>query len=616
MTIDGPRTSRPSIAWIAALISVGFFGLYVSRLCPDVCLIGDSAELVTAAAVWGVPHPPGYPLFTALGHLFAAIPIHSSAWRVHLSSAVFHAATIAATLSATFTITRSRLASLASGIALGSARSFMLSSLYAEVFPLNDLLFACLMAIGLRVREGGGPERRRLLAFAVCAGVASAHHPMIALAMPALAILVLRPTVTYARANTYRWLELVVAFLVPVLLAYALVPLAAARSPYVSWGEVHDLRSLVRLVSRQDYGGLFSPARFTTREPASQRLSAFVLLVGHSVGLPVLVAAAIGVAERLRHAPAIGASLLLAMALPGPLFAWMNALDTGSEATLAYFERFTGMCHVPLAIAAGAAVAWAQSGLGTIRRGGVAAKLVMAAWSIWAVHRTADVDLSADRRGSAFAHDLVLATPSRALVLLAGDGPTGAAAYVCAVEKLCGDRIAFAPGLLSMPWRMGQTRSRYPQIEIPWSGGPALGRTHEIVAAEAPRRPVFVYPDLLEKDPELRRSFDVIPDHLLFRVLPPGSDGTGQHQELAADARAMIESGQEGCGIVSAVRPRPSQEVLLAMAYQAAFVNHLLAASRLAADAFPPGLVSSLEACASRTAAEADGQGAWWSTSR
>jgi hypothetical protein len=341
-----------------------------------------------------------------------------------------------------------------------------------------------------------------------------------------------------------------------------------------------------------------------------------VLLVEHSLGLPVLVAAAAGVVDRLRRSPAVGTSLLLAIAVPGPLFAWINALDTGSEETLAYFERFTGMCHVPLAIAAGVAVAWAQSALASMRRAEVAAKLVLAGWSVWAFRRTGDVDLAADRRGSAFGHDLVLATPNRALVLLSGDGPAGAAAYVCAVERLCGDRVVFAPGLLSMPWRMAQIRSRYPEIVIPWSSGPALGRTHEIVAAEAPRRPVFVYPDLLDKDPELRRSFEVIPDRLLFRVWPGGSDRAGRPEELAADARAMIESGSEGCGIVSPVNPRPSQEVQLARAYQAAFVNHLWAASGPAADTVPPALIASLEACARRTAAEADAQGAWWSRSR
>ena len=57
--------------WALAIgASAVFFVLYFRRLCPTLSLTGDSAELVAAGAVWGVPHAPGYPLFTALAHAF------------------------------------------------------------------------------------------------------------------------------------------------------------------------------------------------------------------------------------------------------------------------------------------------------------------------------------------------------------------------------------------------------------------------------------------------------------------------------------------------------------------------------------------------------------------
>src|SRR5579872_3568788 len=96
-------------ALTAGSLGAGFFALYVSRLSPDLALIGDSAELVTAAALWGVPHPPGYPLFTAIGHLFAALPLLDVPWRVHLTSAVFHALAVAGVVVAAFELTRDRI---------------------------------------------------------------------------------------------------------------------------------------------------------------------------------------------------------------------------------------------------------------------------------------------------------------------------------------------------------------------------------------------------------------------------------------------------------------------------------------------------------------------------
>src|SRR6185436_1365976 len=46
----------------------------------------DCGELVTAARVLGVAHPPGYPVWCLLGHLFSWIPIGTVAFRVALLS--------------------------------------------------------------------------------------------------------------------------------------------------------------------------------------------------------------------------------------------------------------------------------------------------------------------------------------------------------------------------------------------------------------------------------------------------------------------------------------------------------------------------------------------------
>jgi hypothetical protein len=40
--------------------------IYVATTCPTYFLV-DCPELNAAAAEWGVPHPPGYPLYTMLG---------------------------------------------------------------------------------------------------------------------------------------------------------------------------------------------------------------------------------------------------------------------------------------------------------------------------------------------------------------------------------------------------------------------------------------------------------------------------------------------------------------------------------------------------------------------
>lgn len=89
-----------SAFWTAFLVS---FGVYAYTLAPTVTL-EDSGELATAAAHLGVPHPPGYPIWTVLCWLFTRLFSFvtylgqpNPAWSVALCSAFFGALSIGIT---------------------------------------------------------------------------------------------------------------------------------------------------------------------------------------------------------------------------------------------------------------------------------------------------------------------------------------------------------------------------------------------------------------------------------------------------------------------------------------------------------------------------------------
>jgi tetratricopeptide (TPR) repeat protein len=63
-----------------------FVGYYLT-LAPNLTL-EDSGELAVGSYYAGVPHPPGYPVWTIYTWLFTLIPYSNIAWRVALSSAV------------------------------------------------------------------------------------------------------------------------------------------------------------------------------------------------------------------------------------------------------------------------------------------------------------------------------------------------------------------------------------------------------------------------------------------------------------------------------------------------------------------------------------------------
>ena len=88
-----PRPTVPPLFrkidwWTCGITTVVVFIGYYWTLAPDLTL-EDSGELAVGSFYAGVPHPPGYPVWTIYTWLFTVlVPFSNIAWRVALSSAV------------------------------------------------------------------------------------------------------------------------------------------------------------------------------------------------------------------------------------------------------------------------------------------------------------------------------------------------------------------------------------------------------------------------------------------------------------------------------------------------------------------------------------------------
>ena len=93
---ESPRHFFKPEDWLAALFTTLISGLvFFYYMAPEVTL-QDSGELVTGAFSFGVPHPPGYPLWALMGYLWShfIIPFGNPAWRMGLMSVVTGALTV------------------------------------------------------------------------------------------------------------------------------------------------------------------------------------------------------------------------------------------------------------------------------------------------------------------------------------------------------------------------------------------------------------------------------------------------------------------------------------------------------------------------------------------
>ncbi|MEK9143283.1 MAG: DUF2723 domain-containing protein, partial [Patescibacteria group bacterium] len=165
------------------LVGVGTFLLFVFFQATGI-YGGDSGDLVTAAATFGIPHPPGYPLYTFLGYVVSRLSLFTVAWRVGLLSSLAHAVTLSFVYSIVKKLTKDPLAAVFSVLFLAGNYLFFLYSVTPEVFGLFDLFVVLILFLLLRWEETRRPGILYVLSFVF--GLALTHHHLILFLVPAI----------------------------------------------------------------------------------------------------------------------------------------------------------------------------------------------------------------------------------------------------------------------------------------------------------------------------------------------------------------------------------------------------------------------------------------------
>ncbi len=296
-TIDGVAGSfRPGLVrqdWTTALgAAATAFAVYVLTMAPTVTG-EDAGELIAAAWTLGIPHPPGYPLFTILGKVFMTlIPIGDPAFRLNLLSGTLGACAVGMAVLLCRRLAASRKAAFAVGLIAAFTPIFWSQATMAEVYTLAAVVFLALMHAALSYLFA--PTAQRLFVLAYLFGLGLTAHPSVVLAAPGLAALVVVRNWDVFRKPV----ELVLAALFSLLgfSIYLYLPLRSLADPAMDWGDPETLQGFLAHVLRAQYQGLGEPA-------ANPALSG-LLYLGHialfELGLVPVILAGVGLWRLLR----------------------------------------------------------------------------------------------------------------------------------------------------------------------------------------------------------------------------------------------------------------------------------------------------------------------------
>jgi hypothetical protein len=153
-----------------------FLGLYLLTLCPTVYWY-DSAEYAGAAYTFGIPHPPGYPLYTLLAGLFARLPFEPAA-SVNFMSALFGAMAVALAYLFSRRLGLTGAAAAVGAGTLGASHLFWSQAVIAEVHTTALFL---MLAVLLLLERGLRQNRvRPVLVASFVAGLGMGVHYSIA----------------------------------------------------------------------------------------------------------------------------------------------------------------------------------------------------------------------------------------------------------------------------------------------------------------------------------------------------------------------------------------------------------------------------------------------------
>ncbi len=474
---------RGQIGFLVALFLIAF-STYLITLAPTITWRNDGADggdLIAAAYTLGIAHPPGYPVYVALGKLFTLLPIGDIAYRVNLMSAFFAATTVVLVYLITLGLCRSlsrevdtragarRIAASAAALSFAFSPTFWSQATIAEVYTLNAFFVAVLFYLLLKWAAGrrqqtasnnAKPTTPWLLLAAFTYGLSLGNHPSMLMFGPAGLFLIVEGK-RYNRTHLKGLLAAGLPFLLG-LSVYLLLPVRAMQHPPVNWGDPHTWSGFLWTVSGEQY------RRFAFALPPSHipaRASAWAGLLVRQFGWWGLLTGLIGLWCCVNRDRTFSAFSLLA-------FSAVVIYAIGYNTTDSYVYLIPS--YLVFATWLGVGIHYLFTTLHRLSNGvrvraasAFASVLLLCLPFVSLSRNFSSLDLSKDRTAYEYGAKVFQILEPAAIVIADTDRHTFALWYFSYVVGKRPDVVVLNRTLLGYSWYRDNVRLLYPQILLP-----------------------------------------------------------------------------------------------------------------------------------------------------
>jgi len=320
--------------------------IYILTLFPSITFL-DSGELATVSYTFGVPHPTGYPLFLIIGWIVSHIPIGTSViYRLNLLSAIESAAAVIITFYTLCLLVNSALASFGkdrnqkskakdsavhrdsakkknkheskststepiltaqrsistnetsllvylvsffTSVSIGLFRTIWLNAIQIEVYALHFFFISLFVLLSVKIIQNlQSPRKSDWIWLFLVLGFSAANHSTTIYFLPGIAYLIY---LQYKTSKEFaRSVLPYVLLVIPGLLLYLVLMIAASYGPYLNWSNPTDIGSLISHLRGAD----FSQLMFSSSSKFSENFAAFFKGIAGEMAILPLILAVIG----------------------------------------------------------------------------------------------------------------------------------------------------------------------------------------------------------------------------------------------------------------------------------------------------------------------------------
>lgn len=313
-----------SLTWQRTLflaVFLGTFGLYLHTMGPTLVPYRDAGEMATTVTRLGVVHPPGYPTYTLVGHLFTKLPFANPAYRLNLLSALALACAWLLLLMLFCELWGTYVGVLAVLLAAVSFQ-FWMHALISEMYTFHLLVISSVLYLLFH-------RKFELAAFVF--GLGLGVRMDLLLCAPAFVLLFLgqTPRQEWGKRTLYCFFFFVLGTSV-----YLYLIIRANGQPLLNWGDPSTWERFLASVSRRSYGSSLDLLA-QNYQRGENFLSQWKLYMKHVVrdftglSVPLIM---LGVVHLWRSKKLWFGATLLGWLLTGPLFIYLGNLPINPHA--------------------------------------------------------------------------------------------------------------------------------------------------------------------------------------------------------------------------------------------------------------------------------------------